>query len=158
MNFESRDLRNALGRFATGVCVITAAPANGAPFGMTVNSFTAVSLEPPLVLWSLQNTSECAEAMLSCRNYTINVLARDQLHLSQKYSQKQNHELLPEHYRQGRSGAPVLRGSLVTLECEVWRNYDGGDHQILVGKVLNLENRPTGKPLVFYSGAYRELR
>lgn len=158
MNFDSRELRNALGRFATGVCVITAAPASAAPFGMTVNSFSAVSLEPPLVLWSLQNNSECAEAMLSCRHYTINVLAKDQLELSQQYSKKQNHDLSPEHYRIGTSGAPVLRGSLASFECEAWANYDGGDHRILVGKVLHMSNRPTGKPLLFYAGAYRELR
>lgn len=158
MNFESRDLRNALGRFATGVCVVTTAPEGRAPLGMTINSFAAVSLQPPLVLWSLQHDSECFEAFVSTPRYTINVLAKDQLPLSQRYARTEHHELLPEHYRIGRNGAPVLRGVLASFECELWRRYDGGDHQILVGKVGFMENRPTGKPLLFYSGAYRELR
>lgn len=158
MNFDSRDLRDALGRFTTGVCIVTASPSDGAPFGVTVNSFSAVSLEPPLVLWSLQNDSDCAEQMTACRHYTINVLASDQLSLSHHYAKRLNHTLLPDHFRIGRSSAPVLRGALVSFECELWRNYDGGDHRILVGRVLHAERRPTGKPLVFYGGAYRELR
>ena len=157
MSLDSREFRNALGRFATGICVITANPEGYEPFGMTVNSFASVSLEPPLVLWSLQNNSECYPAFAAARHFAVNVLANDQLALSNQYAKKASHTLNPEHFRIGRSGTPVLRGALTSFECETWQRYDGGDHVSLVGKVLEVTSRPTGKPLLFFSGQYREL-
>lgn len=158
MNFDSREFRNAMGRFATGVCVITAHPEGAEPFGMTVNSFASVSLEPPLLLWSLQNNSECFDQFAKTKRWTVNVLANDQLALSNQYAKKGQHTLDKNHYRIGVSGAPVLRGSLTSFECEDWQRYDGGDHLILVGHVLAMEARPTGRPLLFYGGRYGELR
>lgn len=158
MSLDSREFRNALGRFATGVCVITANPEGHAPFGMTINSFASVSLEPPLVLWSLQNNSECFAAFEAAKNFTVNILADDQEALSNQYAKKGAHELDTDHYRIGRNGAPVLRGALTSFECDVWNRYDGGDHIIIVGKVVEMEDRPNGNPLLFFSGKYRELR
>lgn len=158
MSINSREFRNAMGRFATGVCVITANPEGYEPFGMTVNSFASLSLDPPLLLWNLQNDSECFPAFEVADKFTVNVLADDQLDLSNQYARKGAHELDREHYRMGRNGTPVLRGALVSLECDLWRRYEGGDHLILVGLVKEMENRPTGSPLVFYGGGYRELR
>jgi flavin reductase (DIM6/NTAB) family NADH-FMN oxidoreductase RutF len=158
MSIDSRAFRNALGRFTTGICVITASPRGLVPLGMTVNSFCSVSLEPPLVLWSLQNNSDCYPAFQAADHFTINVLTQEQQALSQQYAKKGQHQLLPEHYRIGRSGAPVLRDCLASFECSLWRRYEGGDHELLVGQVIDFESRPTGKPLLFYSGSYRELR
>ncbi|GAB3381355.1 flavin reductase family protein [Spongiibacter taiwanensis] len=157
MNLDQRQLRNALGQFATGVCVVTANAAELGPFGMTVNSFSSVSLDPPLVLWSLRNDSECFEAFRQTRFYAINVLRNDQQQLSNQYASPVNHRLSPEHFSIGKTGSPVLRGVLCTFECEIWQRYDGGDHTILVGKVLESQSNPTGKPLVFHGGLYREL-
>ena len=134
MSIDSREFRNALGRFATGVCVITANPDGHAPFGMTVNSFASVSLDPPLVLWSLQNNSECYPAFELASGFTVNILAHDQQALSNLYAKKGDHALRDDHYRLGRN------------------------HKILVGKVEDVIDRPTGKPLVFYSGSYGEIR
>ncbi len=151
-------MRNALGQFATGVCVITANPQGVAPFGITVNSFASVSLDPALVLWSLRDDSECFDAFAAAKRYAVNVLSSEQMNLSSLYSQKDMHILQPEHYRLGKAGTPLLRGALASFECDMWQRYDGGDHVILVGKVIELEQRPTGKPLVFQAGQYRELR
>lgn len=158
MSFESRDFRNALGRFATGVCVVTANTDERGPMGMTVNSFAAVSLEPPLVLWSLQYGSDCYETLATASFYTINVLAGEQVELSKLYARTGAHDLLPEHYRVGGNGAPILHGSLASFECEAWQRLDAGDHLIIVGRVTAMENAGEGEPLLFYSGAYRELR
>lgn len=158
MSLDSREFRNAAGRFATGVCVITGFSQDREPMGMTVNSFTSVSLDPPLVLWSLQNSSECFGIFSPASHWTVNILAEDQLHLSNQYSRKGEHELSPEHYRIGVTGAPVLRGALSSFECSIWQRYDGGDHQLLVGQVEAMSTRPTGRPLLFYGGRYGELR
>jgi flavin reductase (DIM6/NTAB) family NADH-FMN oxidoreductase RutF len=158
MSLDPRELRNALGQFTTGVCVITANPAGYKPFGMTVNSFASVSLDPALVLWSLRNDSECLDAFNKSKTFTVNVLASDQVDMSNLYSKKSEHDLLDDHYRIGKSGAPVLRGALSSFECETWANYEGGDHVIVVGKVIAMDNKPGAKPLVFQAGKYKELR
>lgn len=157
MSFDSRALRNAFGRFATGICVVTANSAETGPMGMTINSFSSVSLEPPLVMWSLQNNSECFGLFTQARQFAINILADDQLEHSMRYARKSEHALLPDHFRIGSNGAPVLRGALASFECDLWRSYEGGDHVLLVGRVKTLHNRPTGKPLLFFGGAYRQL-
>jgi flavin reductase (DIM6/NTAB) family NADH-FMN oxidoreductase RutF len=159
MDFTPIDLRNALGRFATGVCVITAAPAGFAPFGMTINSFASVSLEPPLILWSLQNDSDCAPAFAAADRFAVNILTADQMAISQQYSRRNDHDLRTEHVRDGSTGLPVIRDSLASFECEMWQRYDGGDHVILVGRVLALHDAGNdAKPLLFFGGRYQELR
>lgn len=158
MEIDSRLMRNALGRFATGVCVITASPEGSAPLGMTVNSFSALSLDPPLVLWNIQKNSECLDAYLGVKGWTVNVLSFEQQEMSTRYAKKGDHLLADGCYIQGKSGFPVLRDVLVSMECEHWEHYEGGDHIILVGKVVHMEDSFAGEPLVFYSGQYRELR
>ncbi len=125
---------------------------------MTVNSFAAVSLDPPLVLWSIQNDSGCYPEFAAARYFNINVLASDQVQHSVDYSQSGNQLLNPAHYRQGKYGAPVIRDCLVTFECQLDATHSGGDHLIIVGRVRSMTHRPTGKPLLFYSGNYGELR
>lgn len=158
MSIDGREMRNALGRFATGVCVISTVDKEGKAVGMTANSFASVSLDPPLVLWSLQNTSEIYDTYATAKQYAISVLAAEQVDLSNQYARKGDHVLAPGHYRIGRNGAPVIRNALVTFECQLEATHEGGDHLIIVGRVSNLLTRPTGKPLLFCSGAYCELR
>lgn len=158
MSLDPREFRNALGQFPTGVCVITAHPEGYQPFGMTVNSFASVSLDPPLVLWSLQNNSECFEAFAKADKFAVNILASDQQELSNLYAKKGDHNLQPGHFRIGKTGNPVLRGALTTFETRIWARYPGGDHIILVGEVLEMEQRPTGAPLLFHAGRYGEVR
>ena len=158
MTIDARQLRDSLGRFATGVCVITTVDKSGSAIGMTANSFSSVSLEPALVLWSLQNGSDVYDAFATPRHFAINVLSLEQQSLSNQYARKGDHKLDDEHYRLGRYGAPILRNALVSFECELDATHEGGDHLIIVGRVLDLQSRPTGQPLVFCSGGYRELR
>jgi flavin reductase (DIM6/NTAB) family NADH-FMN oxidoreductase RutF len=158
MSFDGRALRNALGQFATGVTVITTNPEGHEPLGMTVNSFSAVSLDPPLVLWSLQKDSECFDAFSAATHYGVNVLEQSQMDLSNRFAKKGQHGINPSEYRQGRSGCIVLRGAMMSLECRIEARHDAGDHIILVGRVEDMEQRPNRKPLVFFGGRYRELK
>ena len=157
MSIDARELRNALGRFATGVCVITTNNGKQEAIGMTANTFTSVSLDPPLVLWSLQNNSDVYEMFSGPRYFTINVLAKEHLDLSNLYAKKGDHLLEEHHYRLGKYGSPIICDALVSFECELHATHEGGDHQIIVGRVRDMQSRPDGEPLLFYCGGYREL-
>jgi flavin reductase (DIM6/NTAB) family NADH-FMN oxidoreductase RutF len=158
MSLDPREFRNALGRFATGICVITADD-NGTPFGMTANSFASVSLDPALVLWSIQKDSECAPIFENVSRYGINILNSDQQATSNQYAKKGDHDLIAGSYRQGTSGAIVLKDAMTSFECEVEQRIDAGDHIILLSKVLDMSNDPADRePLLFFSGKYRELK
>ena len=159
MSLDSREFRNALGRFTTGVCVITTNPADEEPIGMTVNSFASVSLDPALVLWSIQKDSECAETFEKADQYAVNILSNDQQDLSNNYAKKGDHSLVSGSFRQGRSGCAVLCDAMTSFECDIVARHDGGDHIILVGQVTDMTNHPANRqPLVFFSGKYRELK
>lgn len=158
MSLDSREFRNALGRFATGVCVV-AAKVDGKPaFGMTVNSFSSLSLDPPLVLWSLQNNSEMFADWEAASGFSVNILSLEQLEHSNRYAKKGQHELLPEHFSIGKTGNPVIKGCLANFECDVEQRVQGGDHVIYIGRVKEAYNSPTGKPLLFAAGKYGEIR
>jgi len=154
---DSRELRNALGRFATGVCIISTMTEEGEPLGMTANSFSSVSLDPPLVLWSLQNNSEVFDVFARPRYFAINVLAREHHEHSGRYARKGDHVLHPDHFIPGKCGRPIVPGGLVSFECELHATHDGGDHLIIVGRVINMHTREDGEPLLFYSGNYHSL-
>jgi flavin reductase (DIM6/NTAB) family NADH-FMN oxidoreductase RutF len=154
---DPREFRNALGSYPTGVCVITANPSGYEPFGMTINSFASVSLEPALVLWSLQNNSECYAAFEKAEGFSINVLAQEHQSLSNQYAKKGEHTLDKQHYHIGSSGQPVLNQALTSFECKIWARYPGGDHIILVGEVVAMETNPNAKPLLFHAGKYGEI-
>jgi flavin reductase (DIM6/NTAB) family NADH-FMN oxidoreductase RutF len=157
MSLGGRELRDALGRFATGVCLITAVSDNQQAMGMTANSFSSVSLDPPLVLWALQNNSDVYDVFANPRHFAINILSSEQQAHSNQYAKKGQHDLDPAHFREGKYGAPVIRHALVSFECELYATHEGGDHLIIVGRVKALHQRPTGEPLLFYSGGYHEL-
>ncbi|QFU76029.1 flavin reductase [Halioglobus maricola] len=158
MSLDGRELRNALGRFATGVTVITTHNAQGEAVGMTANSFSSVSLDPALVLWCLQNNSDMYETFASPTSFAINVLALEQEEISNFYAKKGDHLMDPAHFSIGRNGAPLLRNALVSFECTLDAAHEGGDHLIIVGKVEDMVSRPTGQPLLFHSGRYAEIR
>ena len=157
MNLEARQLRDALGRFATGVCLITVVTESGQALALTANSFSSVSLDPPLVLWSLQNSSDVYDTYASASEFAINVLALEQLDLSNLYARKGEHLLDPAHYTLGEHGAPVIRDALVAFECGQHATHEGGDHLIIIGEVRSVTAREEGVPLLFFGGAYREL-
>ena len=157
MTFDSREFRDALGCFATGVCVVTGRPEGAQPFGITVNSFASVSLDPPLILWSLQNDSEMFSTFDTCTTWAINILRSGQEALSSRYAVRGDHLLDPSDYQSGETGIPVMPASLVSLECELETRYPGGDHVILVARVVAMSHREPGAPLLFFSGRYAQL-
>jgi flavin reductase (DIM6/NTAB) family NADH-FMN oxidoreductase RutF len=155
-SFDPRRLRDALGDFATGITVVTARDAAGQPVGVTINSFASVSLEPPLVLWSLGLHSPSLVAFESCSHYAINILAAGQEDLSQRFAQSQGNRFAGIEYRVGAGDTPLLPGCCAWFECRNELRYPGGDHVILVGRVERFE-RQQKPPLIFHGGRYRSL-
>lgn len=158
MNFDGRKLRDALGRFATGVCVITTVTEEQKPVGMTANSFSSLSLDPPLVLWSLQNNSDIFDVFCQPEHFAINVLTSAQLDMSNQCARKGAHELLAGQYRLGDSGSPILHDALASFECRLETTYEGGDHLLIIGRVQAMACSDEGEPLLFYAGNYRGLQ
>jgi flavin reductase (DIM6/NTAB) family NADH-FMN oxidoreductase RutF len=158
MSIDSRELRDALGHFSTGVCVATAIDAAQKAVGMTVNSFAAVSLEPPLVLWSIQKDSDRFPLYTAADGFGISVLGEEQQELSDRYAQKEPYELVPGSFRIGESGQALLKDSIADFGCVITQRIDGGDHIILVGEVIEMGHSPGSSPLVFFGGEYRQLR
>lgn len=155
-SFDSRLLRDALGEFATGVAVVTARGADGQEVGVTINSFASVSLDPPLVLWSLGLQSPSLAVFETCSHYAVNVLAADQVEYSQRFSQSFDDRFAGIATSPGAGGSPLLPGCSAWFECRNELRYPGGDHVILVGYVeaVRREERP---PLIFHGGRYRAL-
>jgi flavin reductase (DIM6/NTAB) family NADH-FMN oxidoreductase RutF len=151
-----RALRTALGRFATGVTVITCVDASGERIGLTANSFNALSLDPPLVLWSLRRASPSLAAFEQASHFTVNVLAESQADLSRRFASAVPDKFAEGTWTPGLGGAPVLAGAAAVFECERQAAHDGGDHRLFVGRVLRLADLAVA-PLVFHSGHYRML-
>ncbi|MER6830984.1 flavin reductase family protein [Streptosporangium sp. NPDC000563] len=151
-----RSLRDALGQFATGVAVVTAVTSRGDRLGVTVNSFTSVSLDPPLVLWCLSRRAPSAPAFAEAERFAVNVLAAGQEHLSRRFATPLPDKFAGVETRLAPGGVPVLAGTVAHFACRAVTMYDGGDHLIFVGEVEHFR-RQEGEPLVFHSGSYRAL-
>jgi flavin reductase (DIM6/NTAB) family NADH-FMN oxidoreductase RutF len=154
---DTRALRDALGRFTTGVAVVTADCGSGAPIGLTINSFSSVSLDPPLVLFSIHKRAARLAAFRAATGYTINVLAGHQQELSTRFARSpadlwEGVEISPSD-----CGAPILSGAVAHFECVPWAAYEGGDHLIFVCRVQRYALREDGAPLVFFAGRYGAL-
>ena len=153
---DSGAFRQALGQFATGVCVVTANDANLGPIATTVNSFSSVSLDPALVLWSIQNASDHFSVYTECEHFGISVLNAGQADISGHYAKRGEHQVLTEHFGTGPSGEPQLLNALAHFSCATHAVHLGGDHHIIVGEVLGFECGEA-EPLVFFAGGYRGL-
>lgn len=156
MTDETRQFRNALGCFATGVCVITAHTETG-PIGLTVNSFASVSLDPPLILWSLDRASDRMEAFHIVDRFAVNVLAEEHQELSARLARKGAHAIPEDVLDPAPGDVPVIHGAMAQFVCSVEARHDGGDHVIFVGRVLRFHARERGTPLLYYRGNYRTL-
>jgi flavin reductase (DIM6/NTAB) family NADH-FMN oxidoreductase RutF len=149
---DATSLRHALGRFATGVTVVTTRGPSGQPEGLTVNSFASLSLDPPLVLWSLKNTSSALGSFQAAEFFAVNVLDRAQAALCARFAKSGDKFAGVEHVL-GLGGCPIFSDSLALFECRSERQIDGGDHVIFIGKVLRASYRD-GEPLIFSAGQY----
>ena len=155
---ERRHFRNTLAMFATGVAVITAPRENGAPIGITVASFNSVSLDPPLILFSVDRRCQSLDALCAASGYAVNVLSEAQQELSNRFAKANSGkwEGIAVAAPHG-SGQVLLPDALATFECEPHACHDGGDHVIFIGRVVRHRARHEGRPLVFFGGKYRAL-
>jgi flavin reductase (DIM6/NTAB) family NADH-FMN oxidoreductase RutF len=154
---DKRAFRQALGCFPTGVAVITAKPAGRHPMGITVNSFTSVSLEPPLVLWCLDRRSDRFATFTAAEGYVISILGTAHEDVSSRLARQGSHSLDGIALLETALGPPALADALAVFECASHAVYEGGDHAILVGRVLRFARREAGAPLVFFKGNYGAL-
>jgi flavin reductase (DIM6/NTAB) family NADH-FMN oxidoreductase RutF len=158
-DFSAQDLREALGFFATGIAVVTAVADGGNRIGATVSSFNSVSLDPPLVLFSMARSSRAFAAWQSVVHFAVNVLSEGQDALSSKFARALGDKWEGARCLEGETGVPLLADSLAAFECARYANYDGGDHIIIVGRVCNVRvrKRADAVPLIFFRSKYRRL-
>ena len=151
--FDSRQFRDPLAQFATGVTVICAAQGDGRFVGFTANSFNSVSLTPPLVLWSLGSRSASLPAFERADRYAVNVLSSAQTHLARRFSRPHADRFESVEYRLGWADAPLIAGCVAWFECRHHARQSTGDHVVFVGEVVTCE-RAAGKGLVFHHGKF----
>ena len=159
MSFTSREFRDALGLFPTGIAIVTTVDAAGQPAGVTVNSFTSVSLDPPLILVSLARTSRSFDAFTAASHIAVSLLRHDQRQASSAFASMTGDRFGQVRHRPGHGGCPVIEPHLVAFECEVHARHDGGDHVLVLGKVIamNVVADAAPRPLLYFRGQYREL-
>ncbi len=156
MVFDQREFRNALGRFATGVTVITTVGANGKPEGITANSFSGLSLEPPLVQWCIGKSAPTHDIFKESHHFAVNILRADQRHLSNQFATPSVDKFVGIDWLPGLGGCPIVGDPLAAFECGNWAQNDGGDHTILIGEVLKFRYKE-GEPLLFSAGKYAHV-
>ncbi len=153
MSIDSREFRNALGSFATGVTVVTCSDAEGNPVGATASSFNSVSMDPPLILWSVTKNIHSANAFINAKDFVINVLSADQVDTSNGFARSGEDKFAGVDTEAGIAGVPMLKGCVTRFQCKTWATYDGGDHEIIVGEVQAMDTCDKDG-LVFYKGSY----
>ena len=151
--FSQRDLRDALSNFATGVTIVTALDAAGAPIGMTASSFNSVSMDPPLILWSITKTALSAQAFVEAAHFGVHILDASQTDMSNTFARSGADKFGDVEFNVSAQGVPQLAGALTRLDCKTWAVYEGGDHWIIVGQVQDLHTEK-GVGLVFSQGSY----
>lgn len=152
-HFDAAEFRKALGSFATGVTIITTRAPDGTPMGLTANSFNSVSLNPPLVLWSLANTSMSLPAFRAARHWAVHVLATDQEDLSARFARRGEDKFAGLEVELGVGDVPLLKACSARFQCKTAFQYEGGDHVIFLGEVLAFDRNEMA-PLVFHGGRY----
>ena len=156
MKLDTRHFRNAMGRFTTGVTIVTCLDAAGQPVGLTANSFSSLSLEPPLLLWSLRSASPSMAAFEAAPRFAVNVLSESQVELSRRFASRSEDRFADLAWALGEHGAPVLSGCAAVFECETVSHQTAGDHRLFIGRVLACAESAL-PPLVFQAGHYRLL-
>jgi len=156
MSIGTEEFRSALGRFASGITVVTTKDANGRFFGITVSAFCSVSLEPPLILVCIEKTTGSHHALGETRSFVVNILRENQEDLSDRFAAFLPDKFDSVRFRLGIEGLPVLEDALANLECRLVNSYDGGDHSIFVGEVMEATLNDS-KPLLHWQANYRKI-
>ncbi len=157
-SFTSREFRDAMGKYATGVTLVTAAIGDEGKIGITINSFSSVSLEPPLILYSLAKSYYRFEVLASAENFAINVLRADQREIAQKFAHTKGDQWARVDYRVSAQRNIILEPSLAAIECVPYDKFDGGDHVVILGRVVEVSTNSDDDPLLFFGGSYCEVR
>jgi 3-hydroxy-9,10-secoandrosta-1,3,5(10)-triene-9,17-dione monooxygenase reductase component len=151
---DPRTMRDVLGHFASGVTVVTAQGDDGGPIGFTCQSFSSLSLDPPLVVIAPARTSRTWPRLRALGRFCVNVLAEDQTALSTRFARSTADKFAGVSWRPSSQGQPVLDDVVAWIDCELWAEYDGGDHTLVVARVLDLGANPARRPLLFHRGTY----
>ncbi|RKT35792.1 flavin reductase (DIM6/NTAB) family NADH-FMN oxidoreductase RutF [Microbacterium sp. AG1240] len=156
---DPRVFRDTLGHYASGITVVSAI-ADGEPVGFTCQSFYSVSVDPPLVSFSVMRTSTTYPRIAAGGRFTVNVLAHDQHHISNQFARKGTDKWAGIAWRPARSGNPVIDATLMWVDCEAWAEYEAGDHLVIIGRVVEMSSPEwhTGSPLLYFKGGYRHLQ
>ncbi|MBL6932075.1 MAG: flavin reductase family protein [Rhodospirillales bacterium] len=157
MSIDNTTFRKVLGRFATGITVVTGLAEDQIPVGLTVNAFTSLSLDPPLVLFCLDKKTASINAFYTGRGFALNMLGEDQQDLSVNFSTKKDDRFVDVGYELWGTGVPILKGCLANLECIIDAVHEGGDHLIIVGRVERLSQTDSGRPLLYFNGNYARI-
>jgi len=152
-DFDARQLRGVLGRFFTGVTVVTTVDETGTPWGVTANSFTSVSLEPPLILWNQALTSDSHPAFQKSERFAINILAENQISVSQRFSRSGPNKFEGASVTIGLGGVPLIEECCAVLECRKIATHAGGDHAVFIGQIERRSSNEQ-RPLIFGDGEY----
>jgi flavin reductase (DIM6/NTAB) family NADH-FMN oxidoreductase RutF len=153
---DDRTFRRACGHFATGVAIATVRGADGTPHGLTVNSFTSVSLTPPLVLVCLDHRASVMAEFLAASHYAINILTEEQEDLSNRFARRLEQRFEDTAWHPGETGAPIIEGCLASIECEMRQVIEAGDHAILLAEAVHAKVHH-GRPLLFFSSVYSKV-
>ena len=156
MAIDPQELRRVMGHFATGVTVITTRDKDGAPNGLTANAFLSLSLNPPLVLISVDKSAQCYTCFECQSSFTVNFLSEHQEELSRRFATKGINKFAGLKWHEGRNGAAILDDVLGYVECTITQCIDGGDHTIVVGEILDA-HASGERPLLFFKGKYQRL-
>lgn len=157
MPFDSKDFRKALSKFPTGVTIITTRDSSGNPVGMTASSFNSLSIDPALVLWSIDKNAFGLEYYKNSKYFAINILSAGQVETSNKFARRgedkfSNTDIFDDDY-----GSPIIKENIAWFQCKTWNVYEGGDHFIIIGEVKKYSYRDDDSSLVFYNGHYAKL-
>ncbi len=158
MAIDTRALRDAFGCFATGITIVTTVDGDGAFYGVTANSFTSLSLDPPLCLFCLDYKAMSFEAFRQTKHFAVNVLAEHQEDLSSSFARSNTDKWKGVDFETWATGTPILSGCIANLECDLEAIYEGGDHVIVVGRVTEMAYQDGEcRPLLYYKGRYNAL-
>ncbi|MEO1642053.1 MAG: flavin reductase family protein [Pseudomonadota bacterium] len=158
MTFNQRQFRDALSLFATGITVVTTHGEDGVDAGITANSFNSVSLDPPLILWSIGHDSGSFQTFESCEHFAVHILTVDQTDLSQRFASLGANKFANLKTVRGLGNVPLLSECAARFECSVFKRVPAGDHTIYIGKVERLTSDPRHPPLIYHGGKYSALK
>lgn len=157
MTITSEDFRKTLGQFVTGVSVITTLDASNQPAGITINSLSSVSLDPPLILFCLNKESHLLTTFQKTKHFAANILTLDQTELSNNFARNVPKKWELADIETHHTGIPIFKDTQATIICENYQHYDGGDHMIFLGKVIELSHDANKSPLVYFQGQYTHI-